>query len=100
MKLFFGFLFHFIWTVQQQQLTVDLPVFCQWLARLGFPIELPESFSLSEYFSRVLELQQKEKKLLFLAKVGTIGGRTEIEEKDLVQTMETYQRLINEIRGV
>lgn len=100
MKLFFGFLFHFIWTVQQQQLTVDLPVFCQWLTRLGFPIELPESFSLSEYFSHVLELQQKEKKLLFLAKVGTIGGRTEIEEKDLVQTMETYQRLINEIRGV
>jgi len=100
MKLFFGFLFHFIWTVQQQQLTVDLPVFCQWLTRLGFPIELPESFSLSEYFSHVLELQHKEKKLLFLAKVGTIGGRTKIEEKDLVQTMETYQRLINEIRGV
>ena len=67
---------------------------------IGFSYRIARVFSLSEYFSHVLELQQKEKKLLFLAKVGTIGGRTKIEEKDLVQTMETYQRLINEIRGV
>ena len=44
-------------------------------------------------------LQKKEKKLLFLSEIGTIGGRTSALEEDLVQTMSAYQTIINQIRG-
>lgn len=99
MKIFYGFLFHFIWTVNQQQLTVDLVQFGQWLYRLGYPVALPESFSISDYLTHVLDLQKKEKKLLFLSKVGTIGGRVAVNEEDLVKTLTSYEQLIKQIRG-
>ncbi|OTN77051.1 hypothetical protein A5886_002131 [Enterococcus sp. 8G7_MSG3316] len=99
MKMFYGFLFHFIWTVQQQQLTVDLDQFGQWLYHLGYPVALPESFSISDYLANVLDLQKKEKNLLFLSKVGTIGGRVAVNEEDLVKTLMSYEQLIKQIRG-
>lgn len=99
MKLFYGLLFHLIWNVQQQQLAVKLDKLCLWLDQLGFPLVLPDQLSLSDYFQQVLLLQKKEKKLLFLSEIGTIGGRTSALEEDLVQTMSAYQTIINQIRG-
>lgn len=99
MKMFYGLLFHFIWTVNQQQLSVDLDQFGRWLYRLGYPVELPASFSVSDYLTHVLELQEKEKNLLFLSKVGTIGGRVAVNEADLVETLTSYEQLIKQIRG-
>ncbi len=67
--------------------------------RLGYPVALPESFLISDYLTHVLDLQKKEKKLLFLSKVGTIGGRVAVNEEDLVQTLTSYEQLIKQIRG-
>lgn len=99
MKLFYGLLFHLIWNVKQQQLAVKLDKLCLWLDQLGYPLVLPDQLSLSDYFQQVLLLQKKEKKLLFLSEIGTIGGRTSALEEDLVQTMSAYQTIINQIRG-
>jgi 3-dehydroquinate synthetase len=99
MKLFFGLLFHLIWNAQHQQLSVKLDKLCIWLYQLGYPLVLPDQLSLSEYFQQVLDIQKREKKLLFLSEIGTIGGRTSALEDDLVRTMNAYQTIIKQIRG-
>lgn len=99
MKRFLGMLLHLVWNLQIIESTFHIKNFLIWLKYLGFPVYFPEQISKAEYLENVLILQNKYPDLVILSEIGTIGSTQRISEKELLQAMETYQRIILEIEG-
>src|SRR5699024_4409937 len=97
MKRFFGLLFHLFWAIQWSIEDFQIENFLKWLHRLGFPIFLPRQISLAEYLQNVLKLQEKDKELVTLEKIGTIGESKRASERDLLQAAKNYQKICSKI---
>lgn len=100
MKQFYGLLFHLLWNQAAAGFSFQLKNFFIWLWQMGLPVVLPKEISLTEYLENVRNLQEEEKKLLFLTEIGKIGDRRYAKETELVQAMEAYRQIIAEIRGI
>ncbi|MDY4306792.1 hypothetical protein SNF32_03450 [Enterococcus mundtii] len=53
-----------------------------------------------DYLENVLVLAEKSKKILVLEKIGIIDGYQLPNEQELLKTMASYERIVQEIRGI
>lgn len=97
MKRFLGIVLHLCWNLEIMDASFNMKNFLIWLKHLGYPVIFPEQLSVAEYLQHVINLQEKYGDLVVLSKVGTIGERQEMNEQQLLQTIETYQQLIAKI---
>ncbi|KAF1305461.1 hypothetical protein IV487_09960 [Enterococcus saccharolyticus] len=97
MKRFLGMLLHLFWNLEVIDSSFHIKNFMIWLKHLGFPIDFPSQISVAEYLQNVLHLQDKYPELVVLSEIGTIGVRESIKEKQLIQAIEHYQKLVMEI---
>lgn len=100
MKKLLGMLFQFVWNVEITKMPFQLKNFFIWLKHLNYPIGWPEQLSKTDYLENVLQLAEKSKKILILEEIGIIGGYQSPTEKELLKTMATYEKIVNEIRGI
>lgn len=100
MKKFLGILMQLIWNSEIKSLSFQLKNFFIWLQHLGYPITWPEEISKMDYLENVLVLAEKSKKILVLEKIGIIDGYQLPNEQELLKTMASYERIVQEIRGI
>ena len=100
MKKLLGMLFQLVWNVEITNMPFQLKNFFIWLKHLNYPIDWPEQLSKTDYLENVLQLAEKSKKILILEEIGIIGGYQSPTEKELLKTMVTYEKIVNEIRGI
>ncbi len=100
MKKMLGMLFQFVWNVENTTLSFQLKNFFRWLKQLEYPVDWPESISKTEYLQHVLRLTEKSKKILVLEEIGKIGNDELPTEKELLKMMASYEKIVNEIRGI
>lgn len=100
MKKFLGILMQLIWNSEIKSLSFQLKNFFIWLQHLGYPIIWPEEISKMDYLENVLVLAEKSKKILVLEKIGIIDGYQLPNEQELLKTMASYERIVQEIRGI
>lgn len=98
MKNMFGLLLELCWNVYARGLHFNFKNFVIWLGQLGYPLTLPAPISLGEYGQQVIALAQEDP-LAALESVGIVGKHCVPTQKELIQTFEEYQNLIEEIRG-
>ncbi|MGM0212589.1 hypothetical protein [Enterococcus sp. AZ109] len=98
MRSMFGLLLELCWNVCVRGLHFNFKNFVIWLGQLGYPLNLPEPISLGDYGQQVIALT-KERPLVALESVGKIGEPFVPTQKELIQTFEEYQKIIEEIRG-
>ncbi|MFV0560873.1 MAG: hypothetical protein ACK5NA_09165 [Enterococcus sp.] len=99
MKQLMGLIFHLCWNTIVTGWTFHLENFLRWLASLGYPIEWIPHLSQADYLQQVYALGQKSKKILVLKKISIIEEYRRPSEKELLLTMELYQKIVREIRG-
>lgn len=97
MKRMLGILFHFKWNINIGQLSFNYRNFLLWLKQLGYPLELPKEFLVSDYAESVMRVMKKGEQLLVLNKVGEIGEPRKATGEELLQTIQQYQQLVEEI---
>ncbi|MGM9903873.1 hypothetical protein A5844_000365 [Enterococcus sp. 10A9_DIV0425] len=100
MKKFLGMVMQLVWNSEIAPLSFQLKNFFIWLQYLGYPIDWPKEIPKMGYLENVLYLAEKSKKILVLKKIGIIGGYQLPDEKELLKTMASFERIVHEIRGV
>lgn len=98
MKDFFGILFQLLWTVEKKELNFNYYNFLLWLRQIGYPLELPANFFISDYVQAVMNLLAKSESLLSLAKIGTIDGTEMPASQELITMLESYQKYLDKFR--
>ncbi len=96
MKRFLGLLLQLFWNLEINDSTFRVENFMVWLKKLGYPIELPEQLSISEYLENVLTLQE-DQKLSVLSEIGETGASCFANEKTMIRAVERYQKIISKI---
>ncbi|MEK2534303.1 hypothetical protein WN873_01770 [Tetragenococcus halophilus] len=96
MKRFLGLLLQLFWNLEINDSTFRVENFMVWLKKLGYPIELPERLSISEYLENVLTLQENQK-LSVLSEIGETGASCFADEKTMIRAVERYQKIISKI---
>lgn len=99
MKRLLGILLQLKWNDEIEPLTFNYRNFLIWLDYLGFPIELPDELLISTYVEQVLQLAKKSKKIVVLEKIGIIKEHRNPTEKELLATLESYKKIVQEVKG-
>lgn len=97
MKRMLGILFHFKWNLDLMNLSFNFKNFLLWLKKLGYPLSLPKEFLISDYVENVLQAMTKSEGLLSLQKIGKIDGLRRATGNELLRTVESYKKIVEEI---
>lgn len=99
MKRLLGCLLHLLWCQKRSNFSFQYKNFVQWLASLGFPVQFPEQFFVSEYVEGVLRCVAKGKCAAVLTDIGVLGFSAEPTAEELLATVVLYNQILEEIRG-
>lgn len=99
MKRLLGLLLQLLWCQQQVNFEFHFKNFVIWLIRLGYPVTFPEELFLSDYAEEVLKQVAGGNSALLLTAIGEVEGQRVPTAEEILQTVEKYKEILNEIRG-
>lgn len=98
MKKLLGCLLQLLWSQRVNQFAFQYKNFLVWLIHLGYPIDFPEQISISDYVENIIECVSNGEKLSILKEVGIVETEKKPTAAELIETLEMYQVILNEIR--
>lgn len=99
MKRLLGCLLQLLWAQKISGFSFHYKNFVIWLIHLGFPVDFPEQILTSDYVEGGLTCVDRGERALLLSEIGNGDQLEKPKAEDLIQTVEQYRRIINEIRG-
>ncbi|MDH6365630.1 3-dehydroquinate synthetase [Enterococcus sp. PF1-24] len=99
MKKMLGILFHLAWNIESEKIAFNFENFLRWLKQLGFPLELPEQFLLSDYVENLLRVINNGSELLVLSEIGETNGFRKGTDSKLLVAIENYQKIVKEMQA-
>ncbi|WP_313628874.1 hypothetical protein [Enterococcus italicus] len=96
MKHYLGFLFHFIWncvTIEKSELCRDV---LRWMRTLGFPINVPDPFVVSDFLVKAAEESKNTPRLVQVDFFTKNYQLIAPNEKQFIDVYQLYQHVIEE----
>lgn len=98
MKSLLGSLLQLLWSQQKNGFSFHMKNFLIWLIRLGYPIEFPQQIFVSDYVQELLNGAEEYGTALVLEDIGVLGAAECFDAEELLQTVEEYKKMIENIK--
>lgn len=98
MKKLLGCLLQLLWSQKVNHFTFQYKNFLVWLIHLGYPIDFPEQILVSDYIEQIIECANNAEEPSILKEVGMIETCRKPTVSELMETIESYHLILNEIR--